>query len=471
MTVTAHVGASVMIRAVSPAAAAVGVHPGMTQSEAKALLPSLLSATPEEGEEEAELHRLGCLALGFAPRVMLISPQMLVLDLSGCERLYASDEVPATRLISMLRKQGYTAQIGVADNPTAASALALAAGPRPRIAPVGDTRKALARVPLECLRLSTAAVETMAALGITNAGEVMAIPREAVASRFGPDLALRLRQLDGHTIEPMEECKIPETIIERLVLPEPTDRGEAVEFCLRRIAVALSARLLPMGRGAQRMEIILGTGRTSTRRESLDATRPVADARSITALLLGRFERMETGAWIESVAVAVTEMEPLPERQQDMFGSAAATHDPGFAGLVDELTGRLGPESVSRIELLPDPRPDRSFRYLPFAATLTPSKTAARTATLAGTPTANYDRARDIALWGRIVTDPAGQPVAWETARGTLPLRVIGGKERVEYGWWEGDRARDYWEVETPDGERYVLALTPNQHAHQTRQS
>src|SRR5690606_36001527 len=64
-----------------------------------------------------------------------------------------------------------------------------------QIVPSGENVTALAALPAAALRLDSATLETLARLGIETVGEVLALPRSGLASRFGHELLTRIHQV------------------------------------------------------------------------------------------------------------------------------------------------------------------------------------------------------------------------------------------------------------------------------------
>lgn len=88
-------------------AAAAGVRPGMDVAHARALLPTgdVRLAVHRPERDLAALHALAEWAERFAPVVSSDSPDGLLMDVSGCERLYSSVGVLVDRLASRPHSQ------------------------------------------------------------------------------------------------------------------------------------------------------------------------------------------------------------------------------------------------------------------------------------------------------------------------------------------------------------------------------
>jgi protein ImuB len=186
-------------------------------------------------------------------------------------------------------------------------------------------------------------------------------------------------------------------------------------------------------------------------------------------------------------------------QQQELFEPERTRQAPQhLAVLVDRLSSRLGRDAVLRPCLLHDAQPEYACVYVPLAGekaasghagvppsgrrrggpakggtatTSSRSKTAARRARVAGGGDMRLPHERPLSLLPRPVPlevmalAPQGAPVQFRLAqknqRDAGPAHRVArswGPERIETGWWRsGLIRRDYYRVETTQGERYWL--------------
>jgi error-prone DNA polymerase len=434
-----------VVVAVSPAALAVGLHPGMTLAQARAVLPSLETAHLSEAGERGALESLAAFAYAFSPTVFLNRPQGLILDITGCERLHGGEEALAARVLSGLQRLGYTARVAVADNPTAALALALGGAAQTVIQQPGSNEQ-LRALPLAAARLPERAEESLRALGLTRVGELLDLPLNTLPVRFGDDTARRVRQLRGEVVEDFEAWHAPEVVTERLDFTAPTNRRDSLMFVLRTGATCLAERLEALASGARRLEVQLIATEGEPLAFVLDTSRPTADAKGISTLLLARFERWNTAnRWYEALELRVPSREPVAALQRALFGDGGGAAGHTLNGLLDELTGRLGAQAVARAELTPHPLHERSFRYVPFSSTPSTEVTAR-----VGRPL-NVDP-KPV----RVASGIGEMPSHWDLNVPTQGLRVVRRVERVTLG-----SMRDYFLLEDAEGGRHWVWHEP----------
>ena len=429
-------GDGVLLAAVSAEATAAGARPGMTATAARSLLPSLVLLEQDATAEAADLEALAAALGRFTPRVCLDRPQAVLLEITGCGRLFGSEAELAAQAQAAVQRLGYSLQTGVADNATAAYALALSGAPE------------LQRVPVAALRVEPADLLHLHALGVRELGELLALPHEGLPSRFSAALVRRLRQLRGEVPENFPAYQPPQIITERLDFEGPTDRHDALLFALRRVAVALEERLAALAGGALSLEVCLRAGEGAEVSFALSLTRPTQDSRALAALLLGRFEGVETGGhWFEGLEVRVPSWGPLKAPQRNLFGERDPAAEGTFPLLLDELSGRLGHGAVLLAELTHDPRPERSFVLRPFAG--------------AAAGVAPPDVPRPAAVFEphevTVTCNDAGLPMHWHDGRRGSRL-LAWPLERVHFGWWQGDAGqRDYFRVQDESGAQWWL--------------
>jgi protein ImuB len=444
LAVVREVGQTALVVAANPLAMAAGVASGMTLTAARAHLPSLAVSNINSEAETWELHSLAACALALSPRIFLHAPQTLLIDATGCERVHGGEPSLLKLTRELFMRLGYTANAALCGNPTTAIALALDGG---RATPIlgEDTVSALHDVPLASLRLDPRSLEHLGSLGISRAGELLALPPATLPSRFDEALVCRVRQLRGDLPEDFPAFSLPETVSERLDFEGPTDRRDAMMFALRHIATRLAERLDALGTGASRIQARLIPADGASLEFAVDVSAPTRDARSLATLLLARFETLDThDRWFDGLEVCIPARQPVNSRQKDLFSAARDVFSPGLRGLVDELVGRLGVSAVARAVITPDPRPECAVAFAPFLQE-TKSAAAPNTAPAVLWPPQAID-----------VEEHEGAPRTWHEGRRAHSLSVVRGPQRVEFGWWDGqaEEPRDYFEVESAEGAR-----------------
>src|SRR5439155_2370119 len=104
-------------------------------------------------------------------------------------------------------------------------------------------RIALAPLPVVALRLPRKTVETLHELGLNGIGQLRALPRASLPSRFGPELLKRLDQAFGDEPEWFTPERLPEPIAATWATEEPFSDRESLRLVCRELLDQLVVRL------------------------------------------------------------------------------------------------------------------------------------------------------------------------------------------------------------------------------------
>ena len=223
-----------------------GVSLGMARREAEALAPFATVMIRDVGDESSRFEPIVEAIEDLIPRVEVVSPGLVFVPISGAVKFYGGEEALADRVVKELDKltgarRGGQALVGIADGPFAARwAAATATAGQPRI--VTDTIGFLSRLDLSTLRESMGGeemIDTFRWLGVSTLGDLIRLPRETLASRFGNQgvLAHRLASGEDRMVDPRD---IPTDLTVDASFEDPLENLDAVAFA----AKALSERLL-----------------------------------------------------------------------------------------------------------------------------------------------------------------------------------------------------------------------------------
>ena len=523
----------------SRAAHACGVRPGMPLTEAEALVSRLISSrhTPcavngdgtrsvpatylhDPAADLAELAKLAEACERFSPLVGWetvernqasgghkppddfdpLGPSALFLDITGIGILFGGEE----RLLSAVCEQfvgpGYRVKLAIAETIGAAWALTFGdrrvgqAGSRQRdsadlpdcgihpggsaVAEASLTHPTLSPLPIHTLRVPQETVDLLAQLGITTIGQLLELPRDSLASRFGERLPLRLAQLLGEAGEVIAPHHPPPSYEADWVLDVPRGDWECLEPILQELLKRITESMQRRQEGAVRLVCRLDCAGAAPLKLDVGLFRPSAVARHLWDLLRMQLEQRHLPGPVGRVTVQVVQSAPLQCRQSELFGGGILEGTRELSLLIDRLSGRLGRDAVVRPELARDPLPEKAFREVPLAGRTSPrskvqsSKSKRTSSTLDfGLWTLDSGLDSDTSVLFRplelfdppVILDvlsvvPDGPPIRF-SFRGK-PHRVARyfGPERIETGWWRGRSVRrDYYRVETVEGQRFWL--------------
>jgi protein ImuB len=507
-----------VISALNAEAEEEGLFVGQPLRDAHAICGALLTRRRNAPAEKAFLEALGRWAGKFSPWVAPEGADSINLDMTGSAHLFGGEEALLQRIEEDCARMGLTVRMGLADTLGAAWALARYAGqeaglppdrsgdaidqearatraraarspargqhkgkagrrhwtrggtaPQPgetaksphRIAPPGQSRVALASLPIAALRLEASTVAQLGRLGLRQIGDLLDQPRASLARRFGRGLVLRLDQAMGSTPEPVSPARAVESFAVRLTLPEPIGLVDDLLAGIDRMLPRLCARLEDRGKGARLLRLEAHRVDQAAQSVTVGLARASRDAARIRPLLEMKLEEIDAGFGIEMLRLEVLRAEPIHARTQAGHLEATAAARTRQAGgqdvVLEDLIGRIG----ARIGL------EASTRRHP-GDTHIPEKTAKVLAAAWSEPAQDWPPSphpRPLLMWRPELVMAPDVPTVPERFRWRgrdWQLAEAEGPERIAPEWWLEDPnwrsgVRDYWVVVTGCGARLWL--------------
>ncbi len=467
-------GSTLRVVHVSPAAATLGIAPGQTLAHAQALAPTLLAWEDEPLRARAQLEALAMEARRFAPLVQLEGEDTLLLDVTGCARLFHGERNLLDRARAALQTRGFTVRGALADTAAAAWALAHAHAEAALVVAPGQTAASLAPLPVAALRLEASMVAALHAVGVETIEALLRLPRAALAARFGEALARRLSQALGETPEVLVPFARQPTLSCRQELGAATDRLTVLQEVLHRLLADFCRTLDQRRVGICRMfvtfewlDVTLERGsRQQHETFALNVAQPTRVFARLWNLLATRLGDLRLPAPVYAVQLWARHLEPLDDEQGELFitdyEAIRARRD-----LLDRLALRLGVDAVVRAEALSDHQPERACRYVPLVGPAAGQPSRRRPAAsgkgegevshFVGAQAVTHHRPVrllpvPVAISATAIV-PDGPPITFRLHGRQQVVASCVGPERIETGWWRGPYLRrDYYRVTTTEG-------------------
>ena len=396
----------------------VGIEVGMTLATAQSIATGIDHFVRDEAAEHKRLALLGLVGYRFSSQVSIAPPAGLLIEASGSLRLFNNLPAFAEQLAVRLRQQGHETRIAAADTPLAALLLArsgLDGLP-------GDVQTALRRVPLANADFSPRTLERLENMGFRSFEALLRLPAAELAQRFEPAVVECLARLTGRKPDPRAFIKPPEKFRSAVHLLESVSEKDALLFPMRRLATELARWLAARSFGTELLIWEFQTLRGASARQVVRFADPTRNSAAFLALSKLRLERAELPQEVMSIVLRADLTTPFTPPDTDLFarrnGSSASC-----AELVDQLIARLGTEAVRVLAIRDDHRPERAWASMPPGGN-------ARRSERASSAVANRRP-----LW---LLD-APKPVA------VAQFELLAGPERIETGWWDGGKCRDYF--------------------------
>jgi protein ImuB len=382
---------------------------------------------------ERGLERLAVCAQRFTPRVSLVPPDGLVLEVKGSLHLFNGVEGLSRALASECASLGLKSMVALA--PTSLAALVAARVGKPFVV-MELTRLAgqLMPLPLAALRWPEQTLERLARMGIRTIGQVLRLPRAGFARRFGTDLLAALDRLTGRSSDLRERFQVRERFRRRRELNFELENQDAILGALAPLLAELGKFLEARQCGVMKLECLLRHRHVEPTSCVLRLASPIADVRRLTELL---GERLNALTLPEPVRTCELRSSSLVQR---VFSSNSVWQPGEYGGtgagveateLIERLRARLGPEAVYGLQVLPGHRPENAWGVREPVDGRLP---------LQPIPWPAFRRPMWLLPVPRLLSERDGLP----RRRGLL--RLLGEPERIETGWWDGgDIARDYY--------------------------
>ena len=421
-------------------AAAAGVRAEMTLAHARALLPNgqvvVESYTPQR--DAAALHALAEWTGRFSPIVAPDAPDGLLLDVTGCARLFRGERRLLDRVIESVQRLGFAARAAIA--PTFGSAWAVA-----RFAPGDQTiikahelHQALRPLPVRALRLEADIETALAEIGIERIEHLLALARRDLADRFDGQLVRRLDQAFGRVTETIEPVRPVAPPTAERIFDGPCKQFEAIALTVQQLIDQLCAQLQERESGARRIDWELDRADAAPLRLVITLSRPSREVKHLWKLMQSRLEKINFGFGIERMALIASRLGPLPHQQLSGWRDDRITRtesDAAFGQMLDVLLNRLGGDRVLRIEPAGGHIPKRSFRLRSAAESSRRRGRDAPATAMTDQPSILLAQPEPIQV---MATTPDGPP-QWLCWRG-VEQRIVSsaGPMRLAPQWWKG---------------------------------
>ena len=379
-------GREQMVGEVSPAAEAYGVHAGMRMGEALARCPRLVLVPPDPvGVADAWETMLARLE-SIGASVEAPSPGQACFDARGLRRLHGGNldgVLKATRTV-------LARPVRLGSGPTRFVALAAASAARarrPHVVGADHAGAFLADQPVSLLRLrsavrvvdpvlggtrlTVASLDELAALpdqlerlGLETLGDVAAVPRAALADRFGAAgvLAHALAQGDDAPLRPRTPGERLEEVLD---LPEAAS-GPQLERGLTLLIDRLLARRERRGRTIRAAVMSATLVEGGTWRDRVTFRESTADPARMRLALAGRLMLLPAPA--ETLRLAADRLGPPHAAGRALFEDGIAERRGRLSEAVKQARAAAGPDAALRVfETDPDSRvPERRAVLTPF---------------------------------------------------------------------------------------------------------
>ena len=388
---------------------------------------------------EATLEKLATRAQRFTPRVSLVAPDGVLLEVKGSLHLFDGTDGLIRAFTRDCNTIGLECSTALAPTPLAA--LVAARVGKPFVV----TNKAqlvgkLTSVPLAPLRWPDDVVERLARMGVRTIGHALRLPRAGFARRFGPVQLSELDRLTGRNADLRHHFQPRERFRRRRELTYEMENTATILAALAPLLADLGKFLEVRQCGVTDLECLLRHRHAPPSRCVLRLSTPLAQIARLSELLGERLSSLVLPEPVRSCELrsGLPELRVLscdPLWQPGEYGGAAGPESPQ---LIERLRARLGHEAVYGLQMLAGHRPEAAWRMSEPRLGNGPGPRSPKLVA----PWAAFRRP----LW--LLSAPQQLEEIEGVPRRRGSLRFFGDVERIETGWWDGGEiGRDYYTV------------------------
>lgn len=438
----------------------------MRLSDARAVLPSLKTEIWKPNTGAYALRKLADWCQRYTPTVGVYGEDGLWLDVAGAAHFYGDEAGLLNDLSVRLRRLGFAHQLGLAETPGLAWAMARFAASdiiTNRIVLSGGQVRALTPLPLAALRLDEATLYLLKRFGLQTVGQLLTMPRASLKRRFpssevGEAVVERLDQALGYRAEPLDPLRRPPLYTEHILSPEPIVETESFTRGLNQLLARLCRRLEQDLKGATALTFSAYRGDGGVSHIDTVTARPSRDVDHLMRLFADKIAAIDPGFGVDHLRLSVSGAERLDAAQLTLNTNNSGGYDEAaLAPLLDRLASRLGPDAVQRGA---------------FRASHIPERAEYRTSAVSSRPSTETNEMRKPPRPLRLLSCPEpvevlteipeGAPKRFTWRRVVHHVRRAEGPERIAPEWWrhmsiEPRHTRDYYRLEDEKGQQFWL--------------
>src|SRR5438105_3209443 len=335
-----------------------GIVSGMSIAAALGLDSEIAIHLRDECAEATALKNIALWAGQWTSTIAIEPPANVLLEISGCLNYFGGLSALLGRIDARLAAIGCPALVATASTASAAGLLARAG--RAIAIEGADMDSALAALPVGLLDGADEVMDTLWGIGVRTVGDVLALPRDGFARRFGASLLDQIDRARGILPDARALFVAPERYHGQLELPSPVEETEALLFAVRRLVVELAGFLHGRGAGVTRMrfDLVHEDVPPTSIVIGLAATRQIEHMQNV---LRERLSRLQLPDRVEAIRLASEETAPLLGKESELFQRSGKDGEAGTQ-LVERLRARLGENAVHALALHADHRPEHAQR-------------------------------------------------------------------------------------------------------------
>ncbi|HEX4262938.1 MAG TPA: DNA polymerase Y family protein [Verrucomicrobiae bacterium] len=456
-------------------ARACGVGEGLTASQAMARCAELSIKPRSPAQEESATEVLLQTAYAFSPNIESTAPGVCTMELKGLG--FCSDDIAveqwAGKLVEVLGQFHIEAKVGLAATPERALLAAREGNPVLVLnhpfthfdSHGRDARatRAFESFSISALEPSVEILEILRRWGVQTIGELLALGKDKVAERLGPEIVELFNRVSPDSPRPLRLIAPAEEFAEQMEFENEVETVEPLLFALRRFVEQLSRRLelIYLVVAEFHLQLSLSSGAKYERVFKIPA--PTGNIEILFRMLQTHLETVRTDSPITVLRLSAKPAKP-EARQFGLFESTL--RDPNqFAETLARLTGLCGADRVGTPQLETTHRPD-AFKVAQAFGMERNDFSAAHWNIGLESPVDPQAGKPALPLPLRRFRPPLPSHIEFRDEKPVLlrshvfigPIVEMRGPFFSSGNWWDSGRwAREEWDVETSDGSLFRI--------------
>lgn len=435
-----------------------GLYRGQPLANARAMIEPLAVVCADEKADRTLLEQIADWCDRFTPLVASDPPDGLLLDITGVAHLFGGEKAMLTQVRDRIAAQGFAVQAAIAGTTLAARALARHA--KNTVVPPGDEKNALAPLPIAALDCGEEKLRALKRAGLKTIAQVAARGRDELTARLGVHFLTRLAILLGAEEKPMSPRRpLPDLSAEHR-FAEPVTTKTVIAQSLHMLTASLSGILEREGKGLRILETVFFRADGKVVRIAVKTGAPLRDPKVMLRLLNQRLDALadplDPGFGFDLIRLEACFAEATQPAETSLDTNENARRQVGF--LLDRLSARFGEARVQRF--VPQDT------HIPEAQSVAvPAQDRDSEGTWRRRRKNSDPPLRPLRLLGKpeeigsvMASVPDGPPARFTWRRAQFEVVRAEGPERIAMEWWRHEKpTRDYFRVETQDGQRFWL--------------
>ena len=451
-------GNALYVYALEARAQRLGLHKGQPLANARAMVQPLRIVAADERADAKLLDGIADWCDRFTPLVSLDAPDGLLLDITGAAHLFGGEAAMLSLIVRRIGEQGFAVQGAIAGTSLAAHALARYA-PR-SIVPPGGEAAVMAPLPITALECDDKALRALRHAGLKTIGMVAERLHSELTERLGRSFVSRLRTLLGEQEQPLTPRRALPDLMAEQRFAEPVTSQDAIAASLLSLAQSLAQVLEREGRGVRILETAFFRADGKVDRIAIKLGEPLRDPAIMLRLLRQKLDvladPLDPGFGFDVVRLEALLAEETNPATISFDANENARRQIAF--LVDRLSVRFGEHRVQHFVPQDTHIPEAAAAAVPaqdhdFAGGTWPLKR--RPGDPPRRPLRLLEKPEEVSA---IASVPDGPPMRFRWRRAQFEVTRAEGPERIAMDWWRRQNlTRDYFRVETGDGQRFWL--------------